>query len=235
MSDCDDEVGQFIRRYVQTARRYTLAPPAEPPALGDAHRLLSDSELERAVKFAGAAWGETLSDQWPWPRNDHGRLMVPDRNDIALHAREFVWYALCNGRFRARAIDPEDPVRSKPFTIPAERWGFLYPDWERSTATCEGKLVAIGITVEVAERQPQAAETRPPGRVSPAELDRWFLQHKAEWDANQIIPPVRETEKAAKAKFGDRIGREQAREARRKLAPEWPRKPGRRSPRNCAG
>lgn len=128
MSDAGDDVGQFIRRYVQVARRrWPLAPPAAPPALGEAHRLLSDVELEEAVKSAGFAWGKKLYGEPRWPRDGHGQYMRPWLNYIALHAREWVLDALSDGRLCARAIAAM--LRVKPQTLALWRVERRGPRW----------------------------------------------------------------------------------------------------------
>lgn len=203
--------------YVWRARRGWLAARGSSEALGDAHRLLSDNEIEKVVKAEIVSLMKEFRAPAPI-RFASGEYLIPDQSDLLIALRPAVVRALRDGWFIATGIGPDRAISSKPVNIPADRWEYLTPDWERSAATCEGKVVAVGITVEAAQLKPHVAASA--GSISAADLRRWVNEH-----GSKVAGGQRGVWAAAKAKFGARVKRKPLLDLYKTVKPSRPGRP----------
>jgi hypothetical protein len=192
-----------------------------PVLLIEAHRLLDDSDIERAVINAAMDWAYHWDGRIGFVRGDDGRCVVPFPEKILPFLQAEVWTALRDGRLIARSIDPGNAVRGKLAVIPAVRWHLIEPVFERSSAVVEGKTVAIGIMVEAVASRAINDKLSP---VSDATLFEWIKKYKKE---QARTSSQESTWEAAKNVFGPRVTRERVLAACKALVPEWDRPPGR--------
>lgn len=208
-------------------RRWAILKDGEPIALWKAFAFMDDAAIEHAymaellelfgpTELRPVSIFKSFPPRWP----ETGKYAFPSMESVATRLRPVVLGALRDGRLVATGLDPGNPVTAKPITITAKLWELLVPDWERSAVTCEGKVVAIGITVKAAECQPESPRGRSSGRVSPAELERWFDQIGSKAAGGQ-----RGAVSAARAEFGELVTRDRVIDLYRKKKPSRPGRP----------
>jgi hypothetical protein len=194
-------------------------------------RLLTEDDLAQIANLDGVVVKSSLPGAFatpPWQE-----IGLP-RDRILEEMRRAVTHRLCDGRLVAKGISPDDPIRGRPFKIPADRLPGLTLDFRESTASFDGRLVAIGITIEeAASTKVKASPSSRP--VSQSGLEAWFKAFKAEWDSRGAIPSEETIIEAAGGEFGEgRVTRAPLRKVRTKLASDWPKKRGPKGPRNSA-
>ena len=182
--------------------REVKAGATEECALDGAAALLPEWELYDVI--SGCAT--------PGFRDEAGQQIFVCKPGVVENAlRGAVHDALRTARIVARGLD-SDNIFGKPVEIPAGRWTVLVPDFARSTATCEGKTVAVGITIEVAKPETKSPPKKP---ISDAKLHEWFSRQNPDESLRKLWGAARE-------EFGDSVTRD------RVFALAGPRRRGRR-------
>jgi hypothetical protein len=167
--------------------------------LAEAHRLLSDGEIETAVTLAACKLGYSLTGVRGVARDAEGRCLVPPPEQVRPYLREIVEAKLRQGELNACGLDPDKAAHGKRAAIPADRWNFLLPDFEKSAANYGAKAVVVGVSVTGGESAPDEPALKP---ISNEELSEWFTGYCQRGGALND----RVLWSAAKAEYGTRVG-----------------------------
>lgn len=186
-----------LRQRVAAFRQLRPLDP-HPVALCNAHILLAHDQIEEAL-----LQGVLEMCRPPWslafpPHTTSDEFLIPGIGDtrVLAYLRSMVLGELQCGTLTGSGLPPNVVTTAKRTTYAPDRWRIIDLDWDNDRATCEGSVVAVGITVE---RKPVIASSAPLHKASPAGLRRWW--HHEYVPTCQIQPTRIECEKAARDKF----------------------------------
>jgi hypothetical protein len=205
-----DPFRRELRARIAAVRKWWADFPIDPTPLSEAHRLCAEAEIEEAwiADLLDLCRGPSI---FKFPPGEAGRFVFTDFAGVVRRLQPNITAALRAGRLVASGIDPEKAVSGKSAIIPAKRWSILVPDFERSAATCEGRMVAIGITVEIKE----SGLSHFDGRISARRIEKVIR----DWYFNERLPQIEAQREAGIGKPGKRDGRDLDLEAAREKLP----------------
>jgi hypothetical protein len=180
----------------RAAKMLSVWPPAMGPVpLCDAHRLLDQPAIEEALATCMVARAKQYG-LTSLPRRN-GNYIFPLFPALLPYLRQWVIDRLTSGRMVAKGLDPVKVLSGKPTILPAGRIKLLVIDWERSTASINGAVVACEVSVDV---RPERSAL--PGRqvASRAAVAKWLSnrcktgrvpdQNKAFTEARNAFPKL---------------------------------------------
>jgi hypothetical protein len=194
-----------------------------PPVMGavplcDAHRLLDQLAIKEALATCMVARAKQYGFTSLPKRN--GAYVFPLFPALLPYLRQWVVDQIASGRLIAKAFDPAKVLTGKSAIVPANRIRLLVFDWERSTASINGAVVACEVTVDVRPERLARQEKRVASRVG---IMKWLdARCKAE-----RVPNQNEAMVEARAAFPGYVDQAWFRDEYRRRVP---RRPGR--PRN---
>jgi hypothetical protein len=167
MTEADELQEALSRRAV---KMLNVWPPVKAPvSLRDAHRLLDQQAIENALITCMVARAK-----------QYGFTSLPKRADAYIfprfpallpYLRQWVIDQLASGRLIAKGLDSAKVLTGKPAAIPANRVKLLQLDFERSTASLNGTVVAYEVAVDV--RPERSVRTGRPV-ASHASVAKWL-------------------------------------------------------------